>query len=203
MSSDALFRIIQSFVFVAFIANRAYYNRKFPPAEEDTIEKQSETTLTKIANYFSILALISLLIYLIVPRYLIWASLPLPTWVRWVGVLLALDGFALLFWSHAALGENWSDQPRITTEQKFISEGPYRWIRHPIYTAFIAILGSSLLITSNWLVGGLWLVITSVDIAPRIKFEEEMVLEKFGEQYRSYLNRTGALLPHILMGKKN
>ncbi len=198
MAEDGVFRLIQALVFIAFIANRAYYNRKYPPAEEDTIEKQSEGTLTKIANSLSLVALILLLVYLIVPKYLSWASLPLPTWVRWIGVFLTLDGFALLYWSHAALGKNWSDQPRISQDQRFVSNGPYRWVRHPIYTAFVAILGSTLLITANWLVGGLWLFITIVDILSRIKFEEEKMLEQFGDEYEAYLQRTGALIPRLM-----
>ncbi len=197
MTEDGIFRLIQALIFIAFIANRAYYNRKYPPPEEDTIEQQAEGMLTKFANSLSLIALVSLLVYLIVPKYLSWASLPLPSWVRWIGVLITLDGFALLFWSHAALGKNWSDQPRITSEQSFVSVGPYQWIRHPIYSAFIVILGSTLFITANWLVGGLWLFISLADIFSRIKFEEEKMLERFGYEYSAYLQRTGALFPRL------
>jgi len=65
------------------------------------------------------------------------------------GLGMALAGFALLRWSHQALGKNWSDRPRITQGQQLVSEGPYRRIRHPIYTAFLLILGSSLFVSAN------------------------------------------------------
>lgn len=203
MNSTLIFRIIQALIFVAFIANRAYYTRKYPPQEEETLEKSKTNLITRISNLLSIVALISLVGYLVSPKFMNWASLPLPDWARWIGVLLTVIGFALLQWSHAALGKNWSDQPRIMEGQILVSDGPYRWIRHPIYSAFIAILGSTLLITANWFVGGLWLFITIVDILSRIKFEEEKMLQQFGDEYHSYLQRTGALFPRIQTSKKN
>jgi protein-S-isoprenylcysteine O-methyltransferase Ste14 len=106
-------------------------------------------------------------------------------------------GFGLLQWSHSALGKNWSDQPRILAGQKLISEGPYRWVRHPIYTAFLMILGSTLLITANWFIGGMWILNTGIDIRARIQFEEARLLVHFGQAYREYSARTGALLPRI------
>jgi protein-S-isoprenylcysteine O-methyltransferase Ste14 len=68
-----------------------------------------------------------------------------------VGVALA--GFALLEWSHRSLGAEWSEQPRLTQSQRLVQSGPYRWVRHPIYCSFLLILGSTLLISANALVG--------------------------------------------------
>lgn len=79
-----------------------------------------------------------------------------------------------------------------------ITGGPYRWIRHPIYAAFLLILGSPLLISANWFVGGLWIAMTGLDIASRIRTEEAMMLGQFGEQYQAYMRRTGRLFPRIV-----
>jgi protein-S-isoprenylcysteine O-methyltransferase Ste14 len=81
--------------------------------------------------------------------------------------------------------------------QQFVSTGPYQWIRHPIYTAFLLILGSILLISANWFIGGLWIILTAVDIWGRIRFEEEKLQARFGEAYGRYLQTTGALLPRF------
>jgi protein-S-isoprenylcysteine O-methyltransferase Ste14 len=81
--------------------------------------------------------------------------------------------------------------------QAFVHGGPYTRIRHPMYTAFLMILGASLVISANWLVGGLWIVVTWIDIRARISFEEDRLQRKFGEAYRIYTDRTGALLPRI------
>jgi protein-S-isoprenylcysteine O-methyltransferase Ste14 len=82
-------------------------------------------------------------------------------------------------------------------EQTLIMSGPYQFIRHPIYTAFILILGSTLFISANWLIGFAWIGMTSLEIASRIGFEEGLMLEYFGDTYREYMKRTGQLLPKI------
>jgi protein-S-isoprenylcysteine O-methyltransferase Ste14 len=123
--------------------------------------------------------------------------LNLPLWLRWVGLGAALVGFALLQWAQNSLGQNWSDAPRMMKAQALITIGPYRLIRHPIYTAFLLILGSTLLIASNGLIGLCWIGMTGLEIVSRMNFEEALMLEYFGEPYRSYMQRTGRLLPKI------
>lgn len=197
MTSELTFRIAQALVFVAFIAHRAYYTRKYPPREQDTIEVKRSGAAARLAAGLSLLGLLALVVYLAAPRWLAWAALPLPAWLRWLGVGAALGGFALLQWSHNELGRNWSDQPRMLQDQEFIRSGPYRRIRHPIYSAFLLILGSPLLIAANWLVGGLWLVSAALDIGERIRFEEQRMADQFGEAYQAYRKSTGALWPRF------
>jgi protein-S-isoprenylcysteine O-methyltransferase Ste14 len=195
METERIFRIIQGLVFLIFVLHRAYYTRKFPPQEDETIEKQALTPAGRVANMLALPALVALLAYVFAPQYINWAGLPLPAWLRWFGVLLTVDGFALLQWAHFSLGKNWSDQPRIMESQQMVHYGPYRFIRHPMYSAFLLILGSSLLVSANWLLGGLWILITWVDIQARIRYEEDRMLARFGEAYREYMERTGALFP--------
>jgi protein-S-isoprenylcysteine O-methyltransferase Ste14 len=108
-----------------------------------------------------------------------------------------LAGFVLLQWSQVSLGANWSDIPRFLEGQDLVTRGPYRWIRHPIYSAFLLILGSLLLITANWFVGLLWIAMTGLDVAARMRAEEAMMVGHFGEPYQAYLRRTGRLLPRL------
>jgi protein-S-isoprenylcysteine O-methyltransferase Ste14 len=115
-----------------------------------------------------------------------WSAIPLPAWARWVWVVVAPRN-----------RKEMGDQPRIMETQKFNSSGQYLWVRHPIYTAFLMILGATLLITDNWFIGGLWILLTGVYICGRINFEEEKMLAQFGEEYQRYLEKTGALLPKL------
>jgi len=110
---------------------------------------------------------------------------------------VAIFGFALLQWAQVTLANSWSDTPRMMKEQTLITSGPYRTIRHPIYTAFILILGSTLFISSHWLIGLCWLIMTVLEVVSRIGFEESLMIEFFGEQYRDYMKTTGRLLPRI------
>lgn len=72
-----------------------------------------------------------------------------------------------------------------------------RWVGIVIYTAFILILSSTLLISVNWLVGLAWIGMTTLEIISRIHFEESLMLEYFGDQYHEYIDCTNRLLPKI------
>jgi protein-S-isoprenylcysteine O-methyltransferase Ste14 len=79
-----------------------------------------------------------------------------------------------------------------------IASGPYRWIRHPIYAAFLLIFSALLLISANWFVGGAWLGMAGLAVADRIRTEEAMMLRRFEERYRAHMRRTGRLVPRIV-----
>lgn len=195
MENMLVFRLILLLLLVGFVAHRAYYTRKFPPKEEETLTKMSAGTLSKLANILSVVALLSSLIYIVYPSLISWAIAPFPTWIRWSGLIIALAGFGILEWSHRALAANWSDQPRLMNNQVLVKTGPYQWVRHPIYTAFLLILGSSLLTTANWLVGLAWLSSVIIDIRERVVFEEGVMQKRFGQEYEIYRLKSGRLFP--------
>lgn len=191
------FGLIQMVILIAFVFHRAYYTRKVPAPEQDTLEEREEGLSQKVSNVMALPALIALAVYVIKPAWMAWSSIPFPVWARWVGVLLSAMGFGLLQWSHMALDRNWSDRPRITQTQTLTTHGPYQWVRHPIYLSFLMIFGSMILITSNWFVGGMWLLITAIDVRSRIRFEEARLDAHFPEAYRAYQRSTGSLFPRI------
>jgi protein-S-isoprenylcysteine O-methyltransferase Ste14 len=196
MQTQTIFRILLPLLIISFALHRGYYVRKHGE-EQNTLKKREEGLASRIAGTLGMLGFVAILIYAINPGWLAWASLPFPLWLRWTGVILALSGFILLQWAQNTLGKNWSDTPRMIQEQSLVTSGPYQYIRHPIYTAFLLILGSTLLISANWLIGLTWLGMTTLEIASRIGFEETLMLEYFGDQYREYMKRTGRLLPRI------
>ena len=161
------------------------------------MKKRDEGIMSKLAGLLGLSAFISTIVYVINPAWLSWASLSLPDWLRWTGAGFAALGFILLQWSQDTLGQSWSDTPRMMKEQALITSGPYRWIRHPIYTAFILILGSTLFISANWLIGIAWTAMTVIETVSRIVFEESLMLEFFGDKYRVYMKSTGRLIPRV------
>ncbi|HEY3473441.1 MAG TPA: isoprenylcysteine carboxylmethyltransferase family protein [Anaerolineales bacterium] len=191
---ETIFRIILPALIIAFAMHRGYYVRKHG-SEENNLKKREEGWISKIASVLGMLGFIAIFLYAVNPAWLSWASLPLPLWLRWAGVVLASLGFALLQWAQNTLGKNWSDTPRMIREQQLVTSGPYQFVRHPIYTAFLLILGSTLFISANWLIGLAWIGMTALEVTSRIYFEEDLMLEYFGEPYREYMKRTGRLLP--------
>ena len=198
MDAELLFKLTFAAIVIAFMAHRGYYHRKFARSANSIVKQPDVGTATKIGNLIAIPAVLSTLAYLAMPAFVAWASLPFAPWFRWLGVGLAISGFGLLQWSHWALGSNWSDEPILLQGQQMVSKGPYRWIRHPIYAAFLLIIGSSLPITANGLLGALWIAMTALSVSDRIRIEEDLMLAQFGEEYRAYMHKTGRLLPRIL-----
>jgi len=197
METETIFRILLPVLIIGFAIHRGYYIKYHSKPEDATVKKREEGILSKIAGLLGMIGFVSTIVYVVNPNWLGFAQLPLPAWIRWAGLGTAVLGFGILQWSQVTLANSWSDTPRMMKEQTLITSGPYRLVRHPIYTAFILILGSTLLITSNWLIGLCWLGMTTLEVGSRIRFEESLMIEFFGDQYRDYMKKTGRLLPKI------
>jgi protein-S-isoprenylcysteine O-methyltransferase Ste14 len=194
---ETVFRILLPVLIIAFAAHRGYYVKNHNKPEDDTVKKREEGVISEVAGLLGLAGFISMLVFVINPTWLAFASLAFPAWLRWTGIAFAILGFALLQWAQMTLANSWSDTPRMMKEQALVTIGPYRTIRHPIYTAFLLILGSTLLISSNWLIGLCWLGMTTLEVISRIGFEESLMIEFFGDRYREYMKTTGRLLPKI------
>ena len=198
MNNEIVFRILLPTIIIGFVLHRGYYVKYHSKPEDATLKKREEGVVSKIAGLLGMAGFISVLAFTINPQWLAFANLSFPVWLRWAGIGIALAGFGLLQWSQVTLGNSWSDTPRMMKEQTLITSGPYQFIRHPIYTAFILILGSTLLISSNWLIGLCWIGMTVLEVISRIGFEEALMIEFFGNQYRDYMKKTGRFLPKVI-----
>jgi protein-S-isoprenylcysteine O-methyltransferase Ste14 len=195
---ETIFRIILPVLIITFAVHRGYYVKNHSQPENVTLKKRQEGIASKVSGVLGVIGFISMIAFVVNPNCLAFTSLSLSLWLRWAGVAFALAGFTLLQWAQVTLGKSWSDTPRMMKEQTLITSGPYQYIRHPIYTAFVLILGSTLLISANWLIGLAWLGMTIMEVASRVGFEESLMLEYFGDQYREYIKKTGRLLPRLL-----
>jgi len=123
------------------------------------------------------------------------ANYTLPTWAGWLGVLI-LAGAIFVFWrAHADLGLNWSPSLEIREQHELITRGIYGVIRHPMYASqWLWVIAQPLLL-QNWVAGFLNLLVFIPFYFLRVKAEEQMMLEKFGDQYHTYMEKVGAILP--------
>ena len=124
-------------------------------------------------------------------------SAPLPGWLRWLGVGLGALSAAALIGVHRTLGKYWSPYLRLQQDHRLVTDGPYRWVRHPMYSALIGSMVALGLISANWLL----ILLCAMRIAllnARISREEAMMIARFGDQYRDYIGRTGRLVPRFI-----
>ncbi len=194
MRNEAVFRVILGAMGAVGTVIRLYYMRKVSQAGQKISRKQEERLRIALIASCNALGWIGGLVYLIAPQRMRWATLPLPTWSRWVGVGLGAVAGPLLLWTHQSLGKNWSATVEIREEQTLVTSGPYRWVRHPMYTAFFVSGLATLLVSANWVIGGGWLG-QGIVAASRVGDEEALMIEEFGDQYRAYIRRTGRFLP--------
>jgi protein-S-isoprenylcysteine O-methyltransferase len=117
--------------------------------------------------------------------------------IFFAGVAMLIAGLALRWWSIATLGRLFTIDVAIRAEHRLIESGPYRYVRHPSYTAILlAYLGIALCLgnAASLLV---IMVGTTALLLNRIRVEEMALLSGFGEQYRDYMNRTRRLVPAL------
>ena len=190
------FRVILSALFISGGLIRSYYMRRGSESDQ-TISRTREDRLTvPLATSMSVLVTIAGLVHVFAPQRTRWATLPTPTWSRWVGVGLGIVSLPLFAWTHHALGKNWSAALVTKKEHTLVSSGPYRWIRHPMYTALILQYVAFLLVSANWVIGIAGLGISVLCVA-RVGEEEALMVDEFGDQYRAYMQRTGRFLPPV------
>ena len=114
-----------------------------------------------------------------------------------VGALVFAAGVWLLWRSHAELGRNFSPTLQVVEDHALVTDGVFRRIRHPMYSAHLLWAIAQVMLLQNWIVGPAFLVLQIPLYLRRIPAEERMMLEQFGDEYREYMERTGRLFPRF------
>lgn len=123
------------------------------------------------------------------------ADYQLPALLGVAGMLISAFGTVVFWRAHRDLGLNWSARLRIRSGHTLVTDGVYRYVRHPLYAAILFCAAGQPLLLQNWIIGPWLLIIAVLFIFVRIPAEEVMMIGEFGEEYRSYMKRTGRILP--------
>lgn len=125
--------------------------------------------------------------------------LPAAQWKFWTasGAALTLLGLLFTVWARVYLGRNWSGVAALKADHELVTGGPYRWVRHPIYSGLaLAFLGTAMAI-GQWR-GVLAVALALIAIAHRVVVEERFMRQQFGGAYDSYARRVRALVPGLV-----
>jgi len=114
----------------------------------------------------------------------------------WIGTALLISGLAFSIWARRVLGRNWSGTVTVKEDHELIESGPYRFVRHPIYTGLLLALAGSTL-AQGWWSSVVALVLCFVSFWIKLLREEAWMRETFGEKYEAYCARTKRLVPFL------
>jgi protein-S-isoprenylcysteine O-methyltransferase Ste14 len=113
-----------------------------------------------------------------------------------VGLILFVSGLGLAVWARIYLGRNWGMPMTERAEPELVTSGPYRFVRHPIYSGLLlGLLGTALATNLFWLIA---LVILGAYFTYSATVEERLMTTSFAADYAGYKAHTKMLIPFVL-----
>jgi protein-S-isoprenylcysteine O-methyltransferase Ste14 len=155
-------------------------------------ESRTEQVLLTVLSATLLLPLIYTL-----TNWLDFANYSLPAWMSWLGVLVLASGLFVFARGHRDLKSNWSPTLEIRKDHTLVTDGIYRTIRHPMYASQWLLAIAQILLLTNWLAGPISFIFTIPFYILRVRAEEKMMLDTFGEQYRQYMQKVGGIIPKL------
>ena len=149
MENESLFRWVAVAIFALNMAFAVYFRRR-ARRSSGTIPRKAEGTpmvILRLAVAFPLYG--ALLAYMIHPPWMAWSAVPIPPWLRWIGAALGLVTVPLIIWTLQSIGSNVSETVLTKQEHELVTHGPYRWVRHPIYSVGSLWLIAFVLLTAN------------------------------------------------------
>jgi len=125
-----------------------------------------------------------------------WRFVALHSEAIWLGVALTCVGVGLAIWARKTLGRNWSDKVVLKVRHELIRSGPYRYLRHPIYTGVLLAVAGTALAIGEWR-GVAALALLAANYFIKATREERILAENFGEAFQEHKRRTGFFLPGL------
>lgn len=121
---------------------------------------------------------------------------PLALWPVRLGLALTVAGIAFAIWARLQIAGNWSSDVTLKRGHELIVEGPYAWVRHPIYTGILLGLAGTGLAVGEWR-AVLGVILVGAAYWRKLKIEEAVMRRQFGAAYDRYAERVPALIPFI------
>lgn len=197
MRSDQVFRWAVMAVFFGMFLISGYFRRRARQSGE-VVSRRSEGMPILFARLiFASPLYLSFLAYVLDPAWMEWSSFDVPVWLRWLAVIVGVGTLPLLYWVMISIGKNISETTLTKESHELVVHGPYRWVRHPLYSVAALGLVSLSIVAANWFMMGMALIALaaiSLFVVPR---EEAELILKFGDEYLEYRARTGRFAPRL------
>ena len=193
--NENIFRVSAALILFTGTGISIYFRRK---ADKDTGEKISRNTDGKpmmlLIRIFGTVLWFSPLVYLANPGWMTWSKSGLPDPVRWLGVGIGILCVYGIYWLFTSIGSGITPTSATRKEHKLSTSGPYRWVRHPLYTIGTSFYISFGMVADNWFIVAMG-ILAFIAMAIRTPKEEANLIDKFGDEYHDYMKRTGRFFP--------
>lgn len=195
--NENIFRLFAALVLFTAVGISSYYRRKADRDSGETVSRAVDGSLMMTLIRIGGLVLwLSPLVYLINPRWMAWSRLGLPDGVRWLGVGVGILCVMGIYWLFSSIGSGITPTSATRNQHTLVTSGPYRWVRHPLYTVGTSLFIAFGMIADSWFIASLG-ILTFILMAIRTPKEEANLIEKFGDEYREYMKRTGRFFPRL------
>ncbi|MFN2136310.1 MAG: methyltransferase family protein [Candidatus Promineifilaceae bacterium] len=195
--NENVFRLLAGLIFFAGLGISAYFRRKADRESEEKVSRDVDGAAMKgVIQAGGLLLWLTPIVYLLNPNWMAWSSMGLPTWARWIGIGLGLFCDLAIYWLFSIIGRGITPTSATRAEHRLVTSGPYRWVRHPLYTIGTTFFFAFGLMADNWFIMLLGLL-TFVVMVLRTPKEEANLIDKFGDAYEAYRQTTGRFLPKL------
>jgi protein-S-isoprenylcysteine O-methyltransferase Ste14 len=178
---------------LAIVVIRAPHGRR---SRATPVARSRKGTLEIVLLTFAWMTFVATLVWITTPVFS-FADYSLHAVPLVAGTICFVVGLWLFYRSHADLGTNWSITLEVRRQHTLVTQGVYRTIRHPMYLALLVFAVGQALVVPNWLIGPAYGVAMVLLVAFRLGPEERMMLEEFGDSYRTYTATTKRLIPGV------
>ena len=121
---------------------------------------------------------------------------PPSTGLAWLAAACGIIGLGICLWARLTLGRNWSSVVTVKENHELVQHGPYRFVRHPIYTGILTLFTGNVLLDGRWggILGDLLLLLS---FWIKLRHEEALMLKEFPRDYPAYMQRVRRLVPYV------
>jgi protein-S-isoprenylcysteine O-methyltransferase Ste14 len=195
--NENIFRISAAIILLASMAISVYFRLKADRESGEKVSRQVDGTIfMRIVKLGGLMLWLSPFVYLLNPAWMAWSKIGLPEWARWLGIGLGIVCAALIYWLFSSIGRGITPTSATRQQHALVTHGPYRWVRHPLYTVGSTMFVAFGMMADNWFIAALG-ILAFIAMAARTPREEANLIAKFGDEYREYMKRTGRFLPKL------
>lgn len=192
--SERPYRIATAGLLVTALSISGYYRRRAETGEDIGARASGGALWT--LRVAALGAFGTLAGYVLAPARVSRARVALPRPVRLFGGAIAGLCLPLFYWVFATLDRNVTPTATVREKATLVTDGPYRFVRHPLYTVAAVFWFGLVLLSGVWVVVAV-LVLGGWVITRRTPEEERRLAERFGDEYRAYCERTGRYVPRL------